>query len=74
MENNHYDERLDKFMKYFVPILTSGATGYLLAKGDIKSTIVLGFVTAILFYENLKEDLSNRSSLKGLEQKVLIDK
>ena len=50
MEKNHYDERLDRFMNYFIPALTSGAGGYLLAEGDIKSTIFLGLITVMMIY------------------------
>ncbi|MEK6819633.1 MAG: hypothetical protein AABY03_00335 [Nanoarchaeota archaeon] len=71
MKEENYDDRLDRIVRYFTPILTAGAGGYLFAEGDIKSTIFLGMVTLQLAYENLSEIFPNKRSSNGLEQEVL---
>jgi hypothetical protein len=55
-------------MRYSIPVLVGGATGYLLAQNDFKSSIFFGLVTCVEIYENVREDLSkSKKSLNKLE-------
>lgn len=69
-----YDRTFDAIMKYSIPVVSSGATGFLLAENDIKSALILGLVTARIIYENIVEDLTSEELPSKLEQMTSTDK